>query len=57
MFTTVTRNLNSKFIMCNRLHMDGNRLPSIIERFDSNFKVYNRLHKSCNRLPEENFRK
>ena len=57
MFTTITRNLNSQFIMCNRLHMDGNRLPAVIERFDSNFKACNRLHKSCNWLPKEIFRK
>ena len=57
MFITVTRNLNSKFIMCNRLHMDGNRLPAVIEHFDSNFKACNRLRKSCNWLPKENFRK
>ena len=43
--------------MCNRLHMDGNQLPAVTERYDSNFKACNQLHKSCNRLPEENFRK
>jgi len=43
--------------MCNRLHMDGNRLPVVIERCNSNFKACNRLHKSCNRLPKEIFRK
>ena len=53
MFITVTRNLNSKFIMCNRLHMDGNWLQPIY----SNFKACDLLHKSCNRLPEEIFRK
>ena len=54
---TTIRNLNSNFTLCNRLHMDGNRLPAVTEHFDSNFKACNRLHKSCNRLPEEIFRK
>ena len=56
-FITTIRNLNSNFTLCNRLHMHGNRLPAIIERFDSNFKAYNRLYKSCNRLLKEIFRK
>ena len=43
--------------MCNQLHMDGNRLPVVIERFDSNFKACNQLYKSCNLLPKDNFRK
>ena len=43
--------------MCNRLHIYGNRLPAVSERFNSNFKECNRLHTYCNRLPEEFFRK
>ena len=33
MFITVTRNLNSKFITCNWLHMDGNWLPAVYWTF------------------------
>ena len=33
MFITVTRNLNAKFIMCNRLHMGGNWLPAVYWTF------------------------
>ena len=51
MFITVTRNLNSNFVLCNRLHIYGNRLPAVSECFDSNFKACNRLHTYCNRLP------
>jgi len=49
--------LNSKFVLCNRLHIYGNWLPAVIERFNSNFKACNRLHTYCNRLPEEIFSK
>ena len=49
--------MNSKFALCNRLHIYSNRLPAVSERFNSNFKSCNRLHKSCNWLPEEIFRK
>ena len=49
--------MNSKFALCNRLHIYGNRLPAVIERFNSNFKACNRLHTYCNRLPKEIFRK
>ena len=49
--------MNSKFALCNRLHIYGNRLPVVSERFNSNFKACNRLHTYCNRLPEEFFRK
>ena len=47
--------MNSKFALCNRLHIYGNRLPTISQRFNSNFKACNRLHTYCNRLPEEFF--
>ena len=49
--------MNSKFALCNRLHIYGNRLPAVSERFNSNSKECNRLHTYCNRLPEEFFRK
>ena len=50
-------NLNSKFVLCNRLHIYGNRLPAVSERFNSNFKACNQLHTYCNRLSEDIFRK
>ena len=49
--------MNSKFALCNRVHIYGNRLPAVIECFNSNFKACNRLHTYCNWLPEEIFRK
>ena len=49
--------MNSKFALCNRLHIYGNRLPAVFERFNLNSKECNRLHTYCNRLPEEFFRK
>ena len=49
--------MNSKFALCNRLHIYGNRLPAVSECFNSNFKACNRLHTYCNRLSEEIFRK
>jgi len=38
LFIIAIRNLNSNFTPSNRLHMDGNRLPAVIERFNSNLK-------------------
>jgi len=46
-----------KFALCNRLHIHGNRLPAVSERFNSNFKACNGLHIYRNRLPEQIFRK
>ena len=38
LFIIAIRNLNSNFTPSNRLHMDGNRLPAVIEHFNSNLK-------------------
>jgi len=37
LFIIAIRNLNSNFTLCNWLHMDGNRLPAVIECFNSKF--------------------